>query len=138
MTEPRVRTRATTFRIGDPPRRGEGLRVGVTRRPPRGVARARWQADGYFDVWFPAIAPSQELLTRFKPSTLGDPAVFRRFAAAYGRELEKPEARQTVELLAALAARTPIAIGCFCDDESQCHRSVLKAAIEGAVRGGQA
>jgi uncharacterized protein YeaO (DUF488 family) len=102
------------------------------------VARARWQADGYFDVWFPAIAPSPALLTRFKPSTLDDPAVFRRFAAAYGRELEKPEARQTVELLAALAARTPIAIGCFCDDESRCHRSVLKAAIEGAVRGGRA
>ena len=125
-----------TFRIGDPPRRDDGLRIGVTRRPPRGVARARWQADGYFDVWFPAIAPSQALLTKYRPVALDDPRVFAKFAAAYRRELSRPEARQTVALLAALARRTPIAIGCFCDDEARCHRSVLKAAIETAAREG--
>lgn len=129
-----MRTTVRTFRIGDQPRQGDGLRIGVTRRPPRGVPRDRWQADGYFDVWFPAIAPSQALLTRYRPAALDDPKVFGRLAAAYRRELERPEARQTVELLAALARRTPISIGCFCEDESRCHRSVLKAAIEAAAK----
>jgi uncharacterized protein YeaO (DUF488 family) len=124
-----------TFRIGDAPRRSDGLRIGVARRPPRGVAKTRWQADGYFDVWFPAIAPSLSLLSLFPPRTLDTPATFRRFAAAYARELERPEARQTIELLAVVARRTPIAIGCYCEDESRCHRSVLRAAIEAAGKG---
>lgn len=126
-----------TFRIGDPPRRGDGLRIGVTRRPPRGVSRDRWTSDGYFDVWFPAVAPSQGLLTKYRPSALDDPKVFAKLAAAYRRELAKPEARQTVELLAQLARRTPIAIGCFCADESRCHRSVLKTVIEAAGKDGR-
>jgi uncharacterized protein YeaO (DUF488 family) len=125
--------RLSTFRIGDPPSRAGALRIGVVRRPPRGVARARWTKDGSFDVWFPAVAPSLSLLSRFRPQALSDPAIFRRFASAYARELQEPEARQTVELLAALAARMPIAIGCYCDDEGRCHRSILKRTIEGAA-----
>ncbi|MEZ5319507.1 MAG: DUF488 family protein [Vicinamibacterales bacterium] len=127
----------STFRIGDPPRRGQGLRIGAVRRPPRGVPRARWTADGYFDVWFPAIAPSRALLDRFRVRALEDPAVFTRFAAAYARELARPEARQTVELIAAVARRTPLAIGCYCDDERRCHRSVLLDTIARAARAGR-
>ena len=130
-TSPRhPRLKLRTFRIGDPPKRGEGLRIGTTRRPPRGVARERWQRDGYFDVWLPIVAPSASLLRRMR-GDLSRPDVRERFFRAYERELEQSPARQTVDLLAALARRTPIAIGCFCENEAHCHRSVLKRVIEG-------
>jgi uncharacterized protein YeaO (DUF488 family) len=121
----------STFRHGDPPKRGEGLRIGTTRRPPRGVPRDRWQRDNYFDVWFPVLAPSAALLRRFQRSqTMG----FRDFCDSYERELLKSaEPRQALDLLAALALRTPISIGCYCADESRCHRSHLRRLIEAAA-----
>jgi uncharacterized protein YeaO (DUF488 family) len=127
------RLKLKTFQIGSPRARGEGLRIGVTRRPPRGVPHRRWQRDGYFDVWFPAVAPSAPLLRRALAGGLDAAAARRRFFAAYERELRSPVARQCVELLAQLALRTPIAIGCFCADESRCHRSRLRKAIERAA-----
>jgi Uncharacterized conserved protein len=119
-----------TFQVTAPRRRGEGLRIGATRRSPRGVPRARWTRDGYFDVWFPIVAPSATLLRRASRRDGEEPAVRRRFFRAYERELSKPPARHAVGLLAALARRTPISIGCYCSDESACHRSVLKKVIE--------
>src|SRR6185503_3307224 len=121
-----------TFRIGAPRKRGEGLRIGTTRRPPRGVPRSRWSREGYFDVWFPLVAPSAALLRRVNRIDWDDGAARRKFFAAYQRELERPPARYGVALLAALAQQTPIAIGCYCADESRCHRSVLKQVIERA------
>ncbi len=118
-----------TFQVGQPPRRGEGLRIGVTRRPPRGIPRARWRPDHYFDVWLPVVAPSEALLRRMRGG-LDDAGVRRRFFAAYERELAAPPARQAVDLLAAVARLAPISIGCFCADEAHCHRSVLKRVIE--------
>ena len=131
--KPRLQLR--TFQIGAPPKRGEGLRIGTTRRPPRGVPRARWKRDGYFDVWFPAVAPSAALLGRTPREDFDNPAVRRRFFEAYQRELRRPPANQAIAVLAALAQRTPIAIGCFCADESWCHRSVLRAEIARAAKG---
>lgn len=123
-----------TFQTGSPARRDEGLRIGVTRRPPRGVPRARWQSGGYFDVWFPALAPSAALLKHIHPQNLDDPAMRRAFFDRYERELlGRSESRQTIQLLAALAARTPISLGCFCDDEHRCHRSRLRKLIERAA-----
>src|ERR1700730_13695695 len=90
-----------TFQIGAPRKRGEGLRVGTTRRPPRGVPRRRWQRDGYFDVWFPVVAPSAALLQRFKHQDIDDDAGRRRFFDAYRRELRRPPARHAVTMLAA-------------------------------------
>ena len=114
--------RLRTFRYGDPPERGEGLRIGTTRRPPRGVTKDRW--GDYFDVWFPVLAPSEKL---FRNRPFG----FDR----YERELlGRAESRQAVELLAALALRTPISIGCFCADEEHCHRSYLRLLIERAAK----
>lgn len=130
---PRPKLRITTFRIGDPPRRGEGLRIGTTRRPPRGVPRSRWTRDGYFDVWLPIVAPSLELLRRARERDFDDAAVRRAFFRAYRRELESPQVRQAVELLARVAARTPIAVGCFCEDPRRCHRTVLVNAIKEAA-----
>jgi uncharacterized protein YeaO (DUF488 family) len=124
-----------TFQIGAPRKRGEGLRIGTTRRPPRGVPRRRWQRDGYFDVWLPSVAPSATLLRRLRGRGLDDASVRKWFLDAYERELARTESRQTIHLLAALARVTPIAIGCFCQDEHRCHRSRLKQVIERAARG---
>jgi uncharacterized protein YeaO (DUF488 family) len=128
-----ARLRLSTFQIGGPSTRGQGLRIGATRRPPRGVARERWQRDGFFDVWLPIIAPSAALLRRTRPAEFDDPRRRERFFAAYEREMAQTGPRQVIELLARLAVRTPIAVGCFCDDESRCHRSRLRALIERAT-----
>ena len=118
--------RLTTFQIGTLAKRGQGLRIGATRRPPRGVPKNRWVADGYFDVWLPALAPSAKLLGELKKYDLDNPARRKAFFDRYERELlSNAESRQTVEFVAHIAARIPIAIGCFCQDESRCHRSRL-------------
>src|SRR5215475_1968075 len=119
-----------TFRIGDKPRRGEGLRLGTPRFPPRGVPRSRWKKDHYFDVWFPVVAPSAKLLRSIRKTGIDDATIRQRFFAAYRRELQRPPASHGLNLLAALATTTPIAVGCFCADESRCHRSVLRDIIE--------
>src|SRR5437899_11678348 len=110
-----------TFKHGDTPKRGEGLRIGTTRRPPRGATKKEW--PDYFDVWFPVLAPSAALLRRYKLSQTMD---YHGFCATYERELlGSAESRQALDLLAALALRTPISIGCYCADESSCHRKHL-------------
>ena len=121
----------STFQIGTPAKRGQGLRIGTTRRPPRGVPKARWQRDGYFDVWLPAIAPSTKLLSWAKRRDFDDPRVRRTFFDRYEHELlSNAVGRQTVEFLAEIATRTRISIGCFCRDESSCHRSRLFKIIQ--------
>jgi uncharacterized protein YeaO (DUF488 family) len=94
------------------------------------VPRGRWQKDHYFDVWFPIVAPSQTLLRSIKRTGLDDPKVRSRFFNAYRRELRRPPASHALDLLAALARVAPIAVGCFCADESRCHRSVLRDEID--------
>ena len=126
MTQMPVKLQLSTFRIGSPAKPGEGLRIGATRRPPRGVTKDRWVADGYFDVWLPALAPSAELLGELKKYDFDNPARRQAFFDRYERELlSNAESRQTVEFVAQIATRTPISIGCFCEDESRCHRSRL-------------
>lgn len=119
------------FRIGAPARPEEGLRIGATRRPPRGVPKERWVSDGYFDVWLPALAPSATLLAQLKSFDLEKPADRKKFFDRYERELlSSAESRQTVEFIAEVAARIAISIGCFCEDESRCHRSRLFKIIQ--------
>jgi len=121
----------TTFQTGTPPKPGQGLRVGVTRFPPRGVPKDRWAADGYFDVWLPVLAPSAKLVAEIKKKQSGPEAAFQKELDRYERELlSNATGRQTVEFLAAIAARTSIAIGCACADESRCHRSRLLKIIQ--------
>ena len=120
----------SAFQIGAPARRGEGLRIGTTRRPPRGIPKSRWVRDGYFDVWLPSLAPSTKLLARFKNRDFDDPSVRKVFFDSYERELlGSAEGRQIVQFVARVAARTSISIGCFCDDETRCHRSRLLKII---------
>ncbi len=121
----------TTFQIGTPPQPGQGLRIGAARRPPRGVPKKRWTADGYFDVWMPALAPSAELLSELKHFDFDNPAHRKKFFDRYEHELlGHADTRQTVEFVAQVAARMPVAIGCFCEDESRCHRSRLYKILE--------
>jgi uncharacterized protein YeaO (DUF488 family) len=119
----------STFQIGTPAKRGQGLRIGATRHPPRGVPKEHWSRDGYFDVWVPALAPSAKLLSRYRPE-LEDPDIRAKFFDSYERELlGTAEGRQTVELMAQIALRTSISLGCFCEDEAKCHRSRLYEII---------
>ena len=126
-----MKLKVSTFRIGDRPKRGEGLRIGTTRLPPRGVPKSKWKSEGYFDVWLPVVAPSRQLLAWIKQRDINDAETRKSFFKRYERELlGNADARQTVQLLAELARRTPISVGCFCADERRCHRSRLRSIIE--------
>jgi uncharacterized protein YeaO (DUF488 family) len=121
----------TTFQIGTPATPEQGLRIGATRRPPRGVSKDRWVSEGYFDVWLPALAPSTEQLADLKNFDLDNPAQRKKFFDRYEKELlGHADTRQTVELVAEIASRMPISIGCFCEDESRCHRSRLYKILQ--------
>ena len=121
----------STFKIGTPATPEQGFRIGVTRHPPRGVPKDRWAADGYFDVWFPPLAPEAKLVSQiFKldpEKTKEHEMLFDR----YERQLlSDASGRQTVELIACIAEHTAISIGCFCDAELRCHRSRLFRIIQ--------
>jgi uncharacterized protein YeaO (DUF488 family) len=118
----------STFRIGSPRKKSEGLRIGTTRLLPRGVPKQEYARRNYFDLWLPSVAPSRELLKSFKAGRKTP----KQFFAAYRTEMKEPAARHVIELLAAMAQRTPIAVGCYCEDEKCCHRSVLIELIRAA------
>ena len=123
----------STFQLGTPPKRGEGLRISVTRRPIRGVPLTRLRPEGRFDSWLPSLAPSLALLARTPTRRFDEPAVRERFFASYEREMQQSGPRHTIAFLATLARRTPISIGCYCANESRCHRSRLRVLIERAA-----
>lgn len=116
-----MKLQLVTYRIGLPRSKHEGLRIGTVRLLPRGVPKSEYSKRNLFDVWLPLVAPSQELLNAFRSGKKSPEQFFR----AYRTEMKQPAARHTIELLAALSQRTPIAIGCYCEDETRCHRSVL-------------
>jgi uncharacterized protein YeaO (DUF488 family) len=121
----------STFQVGAPATTAQGLRIGVTRFPPRGVPKDRWAKDGYFDVWLPVLAPSAKLVAEIKKKQSGPEAAFQKALDKYERELlSNSTGRQTVEFLAQVAARMPISIGCACADESRCHRSRLYKILQ--------
>ncbi|HLG17653.1 MAG TPA: DUF488 family protein [Blastocatellia bacterium] len=123
-----------TFRIGTPRKAEEGLRVGTVRFLPRGVKAEDYARLDYFDVWFPLVAPSSELLKWLKSREwTSEPVRWSKFKARYVAEMKKTDARQAIKLLAELAKATPLGIGCYCEDESTCHRSILRDLIEGAA-----
>jgi uncharacterized protein YeaO (DUF488 family) len=121
----------STFQVGTPAQASQGLRVSVTRFPPRGVPKERWAADGYFDVWLPVLAPSAKLVGEIKKAVQGTALEQKKAFDRYERELlSNATGRQTLEFLAQVAARMPISIGCACEDESKCHRSRLYKIIQ--------
>jgi uncharacterized protein YeaO (DUF488 family) len=114
-------------RLGSPRARGEGPRLGTVRRPPRGVPKARFAKDHWYDLWFPVLAPGDATL-KLGRRTASD-AGWRRFARRYRAEMKRPEASQALDLLAALSRRANFSVGCYCEDESRCHRSLLRALL---------
>jgi uncharacterized protein YeaO (DUF488 family) len=119
-------------RLGSPRVSGEGLRIGTVRRPPRGVPRSKFASGNWYDVWLPGLAPSEATL-KLGRSAASD-AGWRRFARRYRSEMARPDARQTIALLAALSHEADFSVGCYCEDESRCHRALLRDlfAAEGA------
>lgn len=122
-----------TYQLGSNRKRGEGLRIGVVRRPPRGVRKEDYAQLNYYDVWFPILAPSQRLLNWIHANDGANPVIWRTFTKRYqGEMLNNTNSRQAVKLLAELAKHTPISIGCHCRDENRCHRSILLKLIKTA------
>ena len=114
-------------RLGSPRVRGEGLRIGTVRRPPRGVARAEFAVRDFYDVWLPDLSPSEELVRlALRARSERD---WQAFVKRYRSEMKRPQAKRLVDLLVALSRVTAIAVGCYCADESRCHRSVLKEIL---------
>jgi len=110
--------------LGTARRRGEGLRLGTVRRPPRGVPKRFHASRNWFDVWLPDLAPSAALLRQAHAKA--DPAArWRRFDRRYRAEMSRPENRRLLDLLAALSVTTNFSVGCYCEDERRCHRSIL-------------
>lgn len=116
-------------RLGSPRTRDEGLRIGIVRRPPRGVRKEDYALKDIYDVWFPNLAPSESLLKESLPNIEKNWKKFRRRFLA---ELKSPAARRDLELLAALSHRINFSIGCYCKEESRCHRSILRELLEKA------
>lgn len=120
-------------RLGTPRGRREGIRIGTVRRPPRGVPKTEFASQNWYDVWLPTLAPSLETMKIAQAATTA--AQWARFVRKYRAEMGAPDARHALALLAALSQHTDFAVGCYCEDESHCHRSVLREllAAEGAV-----
>lgn len=115
-------------RLGSPRAPGEGLRIGTVRRPPRGVKKEEYASKDIYDVWFPNLSPSEALLQEAPPHH--DESSWKRFRRRFVAEMKQPETRRDLDLLAALSHQTHFAIGCYCADESRCHRSILRALLE--------
>jgi uncharacterized protein YeaO (DUF488 family) len=112
-------------RLGEPRAESEGLRLGTVRRPPRGVRKEEYASRDYFDLWMPDLAPSAPLVSW----ALSEPWTDKRwakYARAYRSEMKKPQAARLLSLLAALSRQTDFSVGCYCENPSRCHRSILR------------
>jgi uncharacterized protein YeaO (DUF488 family) len=118
-------------RLGTPRAPGEGPRLGTVRRPPRGVRKPEYASRDYFDVWLPELAPSAEVVT----AAMSEPwteARWRGFSRRYLKEMREPRARHLIELLAALSKQTNFSVGCYCEDATRCHRTLLRELLADA------
>ena len=120
-------------RLGSARVTDEGTRIGTVRRPPRGVPKAEFAAQNWYDVWFPTLAPSVETMKLGQQAST--PAQWAAFAKKYAAEMAAPESRHALELLATLSHQTNFSVGCYCENAAHCHRSVLRALLD--ARGAQ-
>jgi len=116
--------------LGSPRALGEGLRIGTVRRPPRGVPKAEFASRDYYDCWYPELSPSADTMALGQAAQKsGDLKAWQQFDNAFRKEMADAGADRTLQLLAALSRQTSFAIGCYCDDETHCHRSILRALL---------
>lgn len=116
-------------RLGTPRARGEGLRLGTVRRPPRGVPKSEFASRDFYDVWLPDVAPSEALVKLALRAE--SEAAWQSFVRRYRTELKRPDAARLLDLLAALSHTSELSVGCYCADERRCHRSVLREQLIG-------
>lgn len=114
-------------RLGTPRAKGEGLRIGTVRRPPRGVKKADFAREDWFDVWYPELSPSQELVSEALHAESDKD--WAKFVRAFKGEMAEAAPRRTIKLLAALSQTADFSMGCYCEDEARCHRSVLRELL---------
>ena len=114
-------------RLGSARTKGEGIRIGTVRRPPRGVPKAEFASQNWYDVWFPTLAPSVETIKLGQAAET--PAQWATFIKKYRAEMSKPEASHALELLARLSHGSNFSVGCYCESEAHCHRSALRALL---------
>jgi len=115
-------------RLGTPRHASEGTRIGAVRHPPRGVKKERYASDNWFDVWYPDLAPSAKLMKQAK-AAMSD-VQWKGFARAFKAEMDAPSASRTLDLLAAFSHGVNLSIGCYCENEARCHRSVLRQLLK--------
>lgn len=115
-------------RLGTPRQPGEGPRLGTVRRPPRGVRKADYAKLNYYDVWLPALSPTADLVRQALSST--DEASWRRFDRRFTAELKEPDHAHLLDTLAALSHVADFSIGCYCENEQRCHRSILRRELK--------
>lgn len=116
-------------RLGEPRAKGEGLRVGTVRRPPRGVPKKDLARRDFYDVWLPDLAPSETLL-KSASAAVETEQTWKAFVRKFQAELKRPEARRLLDLFAALSHTADLSLGCYCKDEARCHRSVLREQLK--------
>jgi uncharacterized protein YeaO (DUF488 family) len=115
-------------RLGSPRAKDEGLRIGTVRRPPRGVPKGEFASRDYYDVWLPALSPSPGLMAKGRAA--GTEAEWGSFIRKFRAEMNRDDCVRLLDLLAALSRTANFAVGCYCEDESHCHRSVLRQLLE--------
>ncbi|MEJ8858155.1 DUF488 family protein [Variovorax robiniae] len=115
------------IRLGTERAPGEGLRIGTVRRPPRGVPKTEFASRNWYDVWYPNLSPSAETMKLGQEAQT--PAQWAAFTR-YKREMAEADASRSLDLLAALSHQTALAVGCYCEDESRCHRSLLRGLLQ--------
>ena len=121
------------LKLGTPRKPNEGLRLGTVRRPPRGVPKSDFGKRDFYDVWLPILSPSAELVAMAQHSR--DDQSWKTFARKYRAEMNHPAAARLLDLLAALSHQTNFSVGCYCENEARCHRSILKQLL--AERGAE-
>ena len=117
-------------RLGTPRQPSEGLRIGTVRRPPRGVLKSHYSSGNWFDVWFPNLAPSLQTMKQGQAAMTD--AELRAFKKKYQSEMSIPEAARSISLLAALSHSANFSVGCYCEEENRCHRTVLRQLLAAA------
>ena len=114
-------------RLGTTRRSNEGLRIGTVRRPPRGVKKSEYASQNWFDVWLPNVAPTAELMRQGQ--TAESDKEWSRFVKKYRSEISSPDKSRILDLLAALSHTSNFSVGCYCENESRCHRSILRELL---------
>lgn len=114
-------------RLGSPRAKNEGMRIGTVRRPPRGVPKTEFSKQNWYDVWYPNLSPSVETMNL--GLTAQTPSEWASFVRKFRAEMKRPENMRSIELLAKLSHQTNLSVGCYCEDEQRCHRSVLRELL---------